>query len=374
MTLNEINYQKLAAMLICILIVGYLLVAGKTIFAPIAFSIFLAFMLYPICNFFEAKGLERTWSISFTFILLFLLIAVIFVIFSSQLFSVLSDLPGLQRKLTEIAGSGVQWFEENFKIEISKQWMEDNFSNIIQAPLAIIGASIKSSTTLVANIILTIIYTVLLLLYRTSLRNFWLIQFEERRRDGVKEIIAQIQTVVQKYLYGLMMVITLLGVLNSLGLWAIGVDYPVFWGFFAGFLAIIPYVGTFVGAFLPFIYTLVTTSTLWQPTAVVLLFVTIQQIEGNIITPKLVGSNIKINPLAAIFSLIVGGYLWGIAGLILALPTVAVLKIYLDNVETLKPVGALLSSELYKKEHVFHRKYNQGIYRIFKIFSKKQDQ
>ena len=111
----------------------------------------------------------------------------------------------------------------------------------------------------------------------------------------------------------------ILGVLNSFGLWLIGIDYPVFWGFLGAFLAIIPYIGTAIGGLLPFLYALATTSTLWQPMAVIGWFVLVQQIEGNLITPKVLGSSVKVNPFAAIFALFFGGYLWGIPGLILAI-------------------------------------------------------
>lgn len=372
MTLSSINFQKLAAVLICSIIAGYLLVAGRSIFIPIAFAIFFSFVLYPICALWEQKGVDRPWAIAWTFLILFTINGMVVMLFSSQLIAVVSDLTGLEFKLQEVVNKSLIWVESNFNIEISKDWIENNLANIVQAPITLLATSIKSSTTLLANLILTIIYTVLLLLYRSALKNFWLSQIAENRRETAVGIIKQIQTVVQKYLYGLGVVIVLLGVLNSLGLWIIGIDYPFFWGFFSALLAIIPYVGTFIGAFLPFMYSLITSNTWWQPTAVAVLFLVVQQLEGNFITPKLVGSNIKINPLAAIFSLIVGGTLWGVAGLILALPLVAILKISLDNTESLKPLGALLSSDIYNKEKVFQRKYNQSIYRVFQIFSKRE--
>ncbi len=373
MTISEVNFQRLAAILVILLIVGYLLVAGRIIFVPVAFGIFLAFVLYPLCNFWEQRGIGRPWAISLSFLMVLLLIGGIITLFSSQLISLVNDMSGLEAKFKEMVKGFTRWVEENLQIDVSRDSLEDNLGNFIQTPLAFISNSIRSSTTILANIVLSLIYTFLLLLYRTALKNFWLSQFKETRRGSAADLIKDIQTVVQQYLNGLFIVIIILGILNSTGLWIIGLDYPFFWGFLAAFLAIIPYVGTFIGAFMPFLYSLVTASQTWQPIAVAALFIVVQQLEGNIITPKIIGDNVKINPLAAIFSLIVGGVLWGVAGLILALPMVAVLKVTLENIEPLKPLGALLSSDIYHKDEVFQEKYNRKIHRIFQVFSKKEE-
>jgi len=169
----------------------------------------------------------------------------------------------------------------------------------------------------------------------------------------------------------LLLVILILGVLNSLGLWLIGIRYAAFWGFLAACLAIIPYIGTTLGGFLPFIYALATTGTLWQPAAVVLLYSSVQTLEGNFITPNVVGNSVSINPLAAIIFLFIGGMIWGISGLILALPFVAVLKVVMEHITPLRPVSELLSSDLYSDSDKFLEEYDEEQYRISNYFSRR---
>ncbi len=373
MGLEKLNIQKLTYLLIFVTLICFILIIGKVIFTPLAFGLLFAFLFYPFCNFFERKGLNRVISIALIFLAFTLAMGSVITLFSTQLVSVISDLSSLEKKMNLVLASGQDWLQTQFNIteDTSRDWIKDNVSNLMTAPVNFIAQGLKSSTTFIANLILTTIYTFLFLLYRSAIKNFFLTQFAEENRSNAENIIKQIQQIVQKYLIGIGIVMVILGLVESLALLIIGIDYPFFWGFLAAFLTIIPYVGTFIGAFLPFVYALVYSGTIWQPVAVVLLFVVVQQIEGNLITPKIVGANIKVNPLAAIISMIVGGFIWGIAGLILALPFLAILKIILDNVEPLKPAGFLLSSEIYEKENVFFKKYNERAYRIFRFFTRK---
>ena len=147
----------------------------------------------------------------------------------------------------------------------------------------------------------------------------------------VQKVLAKIRRLVGSYLVGMLLVIALLACVYSLGLWLIGLPNPLFWGSMAAILAIIPYIGTFIGGLLPFVYALLFMNSFWQPIAVVALFVIVQQIEGNFITPKVVGDRVDLNPLAAILALFVWAFIWGIGGMIIALPLTAILKILCDH-------------------------------------------
>lgn len=164
----------------------------------------------------------------------------------------------------------------------------------------------------------------------------------------------------------------ILGILNSLGLWFIGITYPAFWGFLAAFLAIIPFVGTFLGGLMTVIYAVATTTSIWQPIAVIGLFSFVQFLEGNVITPKIVGESVKVNPLAIILSLVIGGSIWGVAGLILAVPVIATLKKIMEQVDVTKPFSLLLSSELYQKDELFEEQFNEERFRLGQMFKKKK--
>ena len=118
----------------------------------------------------------------------------------------------------------------------------------------------------------------------------------------------------------------LVGTINSLGLWALGIEYAPLFGFFAALLSIIPYVGTTIGGLLPTLFALLNYDEYWKPIAVIILYQLVQTVEGKFITPKIVGSK-------------------GSLGMVLSIPLVAVFKVVCDNVETLKPYGKFLSAE-----------------------------
>lgn len=368
------SIQKLAYLLIVICLVTYILILGKNILAPLVFATIFAFMLKPICGKIEKRIPYRAVAITITLVLSLLPIIFLITFFSMQLVDVVQNMDSITEKIQ----SGFNDLFRRINVQLgmtkkeSKDMIEGSSSEMIQAPLGYLGTTLSLSSNFLINLFLTFIYTFLLLLYRTSLKKFYFMQFADRIKDGAELVLEKIQTVIQKYLYGLVLVIAILGTLNSLGLMLIGIKYAFLWGFLAAFLAIIPYIGTAVGGLLPFLYAFATTDNYWQPISVIVLFAIVQILEGNLITPKVVGSSIKINPLAAILSLIIGGAIWGMAGLVLALPFVAIVRIIFGQVDFLKPVGLLLSDELFDMDDVFEDKFDQEKFRIFNFFKRRK--
>ncbi|WP_262922904.1 AI-2E family transporter [Hymenobacter cellulosilyticus] len=154
--------------------------------------------------------------------------------------------------------------------------------------------------------------------------------------------VDNIQTVVQAYISGLLKVIVIVAVLNGIGLVALGVKFAIFFAIFASVLAVIPYIGIMIGATLPALITLVETGSPLQALGVIGVFVFVQFLEGNFITPMITGSQVSINPLAAILALILGNELWGTPGMILSIPIMAVIKVVLDASKVTEPWGFLL--------------------------------
>ena len=155
--------------------------------------------------------------------------------------------------------------------------LECNSGSFIEGPVSFISEQFLNSTSIIFSALITGVLAFLLLLYRTAFKNFLIFQIAKENRKEAKESLIDIRKVSKQYVIGLLKVMLVLGSLNSLGLWIIGVKFPMFWGFFAAILTIVPFVGTFVGGLLPFIFAIVTTTTLWQPIAVVVMFLTIRR-------------------------------------------------------------------------------------------------
>lgn len=365
-----LSVQRLAYSLVSLTIIIYFSIVAKNLLIPFVFSILLLFLLKPICSFVEKWIKNRLWSIIITFMIITLPVIGSVYFFSVQSTYIFKELPAINDKFRESLMTIFSWAQSNLPEQLvsDEDWLQNNLIKIVDNFFNVLGSSLTSSTIVLTGIILTVIYTFLLLLYRSSIKNFLIAQFAKETQSRVRLTLYQMQNVVRHYFYGLVTVILILGCLNSLGLLLIGINYPFFWGFLAALLAIIPYIGTTLGGFLPFLYALASTTTFWQPAAVVLMYAGIQQLEGNIITPKVVGGSVKINPLAAIISLFIGGTVWGLSGLILALPGIAVLRILFEKVNYLKPYSLLLSDHLQNKEREFITTYNKDKYRLINYF------
>jgi predicted PurR-regulated permease PerM len=370
-----LNLQRLAYLLIILTLGVYIFIVGKTILIPIAFACLFTFLLLPICQRIERVIKFRPIAIILSMLVALLPVLIAITLFSYQLVTVVKDIPSIGNQLARGVGKIVESVKQYLGIEgfDTVEWLQGNIDKLLETPISIIGKGLSSSTEVLVGILLTALMTFFMMLYRTSFKNFLLTQFSYRNRDSAQNMLNEIQTILQEYLYGLLMVILILGVLNSIGLWIIGIQYAAFWGFMAAFMAIIPYIGTTLGGTLPFIYALATTGTFWQPAAVVILYTSIQTLEGNFITPNVIGNSVSINPLTAIIALVFGGMVWGVAGLILALPIVAILKVVFSYIPLLRPVSELFSTGLYRNSQKFLEEYDDEEYRWVNYFKREED-
>ena len=363
------SIQRLTHLTIFLSLITYILHIGIDILQPLAFAGLFMLISLPVVHFYEKK-LSAIPSIILSFVTIVVPILSIFILLSQYFMNVVEDLPSISESISK----GVEQLFSivSKKVGVSKTELKtqvgDNAEALISGPADMIKSSISFSTSLFANTFLTFIYTFLLLLYRHSIKQFLMSQFTEGTKEMGRKLFSEIRNVTQDYLYGMGIVMAILGTLNSLGLVLIGIEYAFFWGFLAALLAVIPYVGTLVGGMLPFLYALASTGTMWQPLAVIFLFMLVQTIEGNLITPKIVGSSVELNPLAAILSLVFGNALWGVGGMILAIPFMAITRVIFTHIEPLRPISLLLSSKLYDKEEVFSEKYDKKRFRLVNLF------
>src|SRR5690606_16338229 len=134
----------------------------------------------------------------------------------------------------------------------------------------------------------------------------------------------------------------IVAVLNTAGLLIMGIQYAWFFGTLASLLMLLPYIGIAIGSILPALFALATKDSAWYALGVIIWFQVVQFLEGNVITPNIVGSKVSINPLMAIISILLGGMLFGLAGLILALPLTATIKVIFDAIPSMNAFGFLI--------------------------------
>jgi predicted PurR-regulated permease PerM len=222
-----------------------------------------------------------------------------------------------------------------------------------------LSSTMSFTTNLLSEFLLVLLFSFFLLYLRVFFLEFFYKVFHSSDKLRIDDTMQKIYVVIQNYLLGLLKVIAIVGTLNSVGLWALGIDSPLFFGFLGGMLVVIPYIGILIGAALPVIVALVTKDSYWYAGGVLGVFLFVHILEGNVITPYVVGSKVSINPLVAIFSLLLFGKLWGLSGLILALPVTAICKIIFDTLPGFKAVGFLLGKPQkyhFKRYSILHAK------------------
>ncbi|MCX2720780.1 AI-2E family transporter [Lentiprolixibacter aurantiacus] len=353
----------------------WITITAKVVLIPLLFSVLLALFLNPIVNFFERHIRNNILAILVSYITAVIPFLLVLGFFFNQSRILFGNLPSSRDKLKEKMTLAMDWVDHKFKLdaESTSHWVEKNFNSIVDVPADALGESLTSTTTVIAHVVLIIVLTYFILLYRISFKNFLLAQVGPDQRKKLEALFLKVQYLTKRYLMGQAIVIVILGLLIGTGLWAIGVPYAYFWGFLAGFLEIIPYIGTTIGVVLPFTYMLILSDTLWQPIAVVALYIMIQQIEGNLISPNIMGPSIKINPLFIILGLFIGAIVWGIPGMILALPVLAITKEILRGFDRTVPLSYIMENGLSRKSGIFLDKYDLGKYRLIKPLMKKEE-
>ena len=198
------------------------------------------------------------------------------------------------------------------------------------------------------NAILIPIYIFLILLYKSLFVKFFEKLVSQDNKAKLFDILEQIKVVVKSYIVGLILEMIFISVLTSVGLMIIGVKYAILLGVITGLLNIIPYIGILVAGILTIVATLTGSADLSIIVGVIIVNVIVQLIDNNLLVPLIVSSKVKINALASIVGIIIGGAMAGISGMFLAIPIIAILKVIFDRIESLKPWGYLMGDTLPK--------------------------
>ncbi len=322
----------------------YALRSLDSILLPILFAALLSVLLLPLAVRFERWKVPRVLAIVFTLLLVIAALAGLFYGFGSQIVSLRGELPKLEARSILYFDQVQQWASQRFGYQpMSKgELIDSSMASFKSSAGGYLGSTLSTTAGILSVTTLVPIYIFCFLYYRDHMRQFLFRFVSPDKRTSVLQTMDSIQVVVQAYIQGLLTVIVIVSVLNSIGLLFLGVKFAVFFAIFASVLAVIPYIGILVGSAIPALVTLVDTGSPGKALGVVGVFMFVQFLEGNFITPMITGSKVSINPMAAIIALILGGELWGTPGMILSIPLMAVLKVVFDSSKNTEPWGFLL--------------------------------
>ncbi|OKS87730.1 hypothetical protein RG47T_3192 [Mucilaginibacter polytrichastri] len=340
-------YAKLALTLIGIVVLGYLIIIGKEILDPLMFGFLFAILLLPLSNFLENKcRLPRSAGAFISILILIAFIAGICYLVGTRISSLADDWPMLKKQIDQSTADIQQWVESTFHLNMDKQmaYVHTTTNKLMSSGTAVIGQTFLSVSSLMLFFAFIIIFTFLLMLYRRLLLQFVLKVFGQKHTLLVHEIAENIQSIIRQYIIGLLLEMLLVSCIACAVFWIIGIKYAALLGIITGLFNIIPYIGIFTALILSTIITFAT-GAISKALLVAVCVIAIHAVDANFLLPVIVGSKVRLNALITFLGILIGEMLWGLSGMFLSIPTIAILKIIFDRVETLKPWGYLFGGD-----------------------------
>ena len=340
------------------LLLGFLIVGAmyyaKPFLVPLCFAGLLAMLFLPLNRWFESKKIPKGLSILFCIIIFLGLITGIIWLISWQISDLASESTDVENKIRKMIGQTKEYIGTHFGI--SKKQQEKIITEQAEQNGAMLSNLGSSLTGFVVDFILMLVYIFLLMFYRSRIKTFILQLISSQQKKNTETIIQDIQKVSQQYITGLGMMIACLWIMYSIGFSIVGVKYAVLFAIICGLLEIIPFIGNLTGTLLAILMVIIQGGGAGMVLGVVITYLIVQFLQTYLLEPLVVGAEVNINPLFTIIILVVGELIWGIPGMVLAIPLLGIIKIICDHIPSLKPYGYLIGSDRKKKTTFLKRK------------------
>lgn len=338
--MEENKVTTVSLLIIVIFVVGMILRLAKPVLFPFFLAIFLSFILSPILDFLTRLNIPKAVSIIFILIFTFLVIYLLGMLFYSSGKAFASEFPAYGKRINSILSS-VQ-----ARLKISPiDW--DSIDWMKQFDISKIGGFLLSSLgpffSFLSNLFLVFIFLVFILAGRGRTKGKIKNSFSDKKALQITDVIKNIDNQIQKYLAIKTVVSLITGVLVTIVFLLFGLDFAIVFGFLTFLLNYIPNIGSFIATAFPLIIAIFQYDTLWPAFWILLVLIIIQVTLGNFIEPRLMGKGLGLSPLVVLFFLFFWGWLWGIPGMILAVPIAAVIKIITSNIPSLRFLAVLMS-------------------------------
>lgn len=333
-------YLKSTVILFGLILLVYVFAQLADVLVPLAFAVFIAILLNPVCNRLEHKKVPKLLSIILTMFLAAVVIIGLFYFLSTQIIQFGDSLPMLKEKFAAISVSFKQWVATTFGLTIQKQ--DQMVKDALDNSQSMVGKTLGSVLGTMGLVFVIPVYVFLILYYKTLLLNFFYEVFSEENSKRVADVLKETKMAIQSYIIGLLIETSIVAVLNATALVLLGVKYGILIGVVGALLNLVPYIGGIIAIALPVLMATVTKDGYTTQLGVVIAYLIIQFIDNNVLVPRIVSSKVQINALMSIIVVLLGNMLWGLSGMFLSIPFIAVLKIIFDRIDGLKPWGKLL--------------------------------
>ncbi len=321
-----------------------LLYFGKLLFIPLFYGLLTAIVTYPFCLWLENKGFSKFIAITCCLLIILFIILALIGLLIWQIQLIRGDLPLFYQKIKPVLLVFREWIQQQFDVNIQSQdkWL---YSFVFSGDKVsvILSSLINTSINALFMAFLIPIYISLFLYHRSVFVKFIVLTLNSKDKLKLEFILQQTIRTYSEYIKGMVMIYIIVGILNSIGLLALGIKHAILFGMLTAIMTIIPYIGIVVSALLPISIAFITKDSVWYPIGVIGVFTFVQYLEANVIFPKVVGKQLNISTWATLVAIISGGIIWGVSGMILFVPFVAILKIIAKNIPEWEALYLLLN-------------------------------
>lgn len=344
--LKDVNRFLLFGVLVCVI-----LYFARQVLIPVAFSIFFAMLFTSLSNRMERAGMKRIFSALISLLIIVVVTFGIGALVYSQATKLAGQLPEMEKKMQAFTERAEDYIGQKLNIPVEKQ--EALVKKQLSSMSGMAGSAIKNIVGgfigLVGSAVMVLIFTFLFLYQREKYESFFIQLCDQTPPEEAKKLIHNISRVSQSYLTGRALSVLIFTVLFTSGFLIIGLENAFLLAFIAALLTIIPYVGSIVGGVFPFAVALITEDSTAVAVGALAVIVIIQGIDNYFIEPYIIGGEVNISAFFTLLILLIGGLLWGVAGMILFLPMLGVAKIVFDAVPGLNAYGYLIGDQKEKK-------------------------
>ncbi len=345
---------RISFLLLALILFFYAVIAAKDFLYPIVLGVLFGYLLYPAARLFEKIGIPRILS-NLLSILLFLLFvgAGLFFIYK-QVGGFIDDFPVYKIKALANIDRLESTIEKNFGVKNLRlvDFIRFRVRHLFDVGNTMVNKAFTNTAGTVFRLAILPVFMFLFLFYRTKLAIFILKLVPPENKRSAIWVLKEFASVVPSYMGGVSTVVLILAVINSTGLLIVGVDHAIVFGVISAICNFIPYFGTLIGGFFPVIFTLLTGDSFMLPARVIAFFAIVQFIENNILTPNIVGNSLRLNPMVIILGIIGGGMVWGIPGMFVIVPLLAMVNIIGEHFTKLQPFSYLLGIKGARKHSI----------------------
>jgi predicted PurR-regulated permease PerM len=338
---------RLCFTLVSISLIAVAIYLGRGILIPLFFSILLALILSPVTDYLIKKEMHRFLAILVPVVMGLLIIALLVYFLSYQISLFFNDIPALEKRFNDLIVMAQQWVNETFQIALWKQdrVISETAEKMKDSGPLVLQQTFITVTEIVSYFVLFPFYTFLILYHKATIKKFLVDVFTRTEEDRVVDVLHESQSIILQYVTGLLIELAIVFSLNAAGFLVFGIKYPIFLALVGALLNIVPYIGMLVANIFCIIVTMISSENISDVLVVAGVLGGVQIIDNNILMPLVVGNKIRINALAIITGVMVGGALAGVPGMFLALPGIALMKVIFERIKNLKPWATLLGDE-----------------------------